>query len=267
MGWISVHRELMKKPIWLNSSPEHKCILITLLLMANHERGQWEWMGQKFKVNPGQFVTSIEGIKSHCGKGISFQNIRSALKRFENLEFLTNESTKCGRLITILNYESYQTEKRTGNKDTNKGVTKEQQRGNKEVTTNNKDNNDNKISIEELKKYYRKEIELSKVDKEYVSFVWFLFETNDTGKPLEKVLYMDDPITWENYQILNRKIGIIKDHGKSAETIKHKIMSLEDSNKKYTKCFRTINNWFVREAKQYGIDLPDNDEFRKAIRQ
>lgn len=152
MGWIRVHRELLRKPIWLNSTPEHCKILVALLLMANHEQGQWEWMGQKFKVNPGQFVTSIDGIKSHCGKGISFQNIRSALKRFEKLGFLTNKSTKCGRLITILNYEGYQGEKRKTNKEGNKPVTNHQQTYNKPITTNNNDNNDKK-----KKEIYNKE--------------------------------------------------------------------------------------------------------------
>jgi hypothetical protein len=79
-----------------------------------------------------------------CGKGVSIQNIRSALKRFQKLHFLTNESTKTGRKLTICNYNSYQKQDSQANKATNSQVTKTQQRGNKEVTPNNKDNNNNK---------------------------------------------------------------------------------------------------------------------------
>ena len=39
-GWIRVHRELLDKPIWLNSTPEQKTILITLLLMANFKENE-----------------------------------------------------------------------------------------------------------------------------------------------------------------------------------------------------------------------------------
>lgn len=37
-GWIKLHRELLDKPIWTESTPEQKTILITLLMMANHTK-------------------------------------------------------------------------------------------------------------------------------------------------------------------------------------------------------------------------------------
>lgn len=142
-GYIALYRDLLEKPIWLNSTAEQKTILITILLIVNHEAREWEWKGEKFKVMPGQTITSLESIAKIAGKDISIQNVRSAIVRFEKLEFLTNESTKTGRLITVLNWGLYQGDMRKGNKEPNKEVTKSQQRGNKEVTTNNNDNNDN----------------------------------------------------------------------------------------------------------------------------
>jgi len=108
LGWFKTHRELINKPIWHLSTPEQKCILITLLCLASHEENEWEWMGQKFKVLPGQFVTSLDSIKKATGKGISIQNVRSSLDRFKKLQFLTYEATKAGRVISICNWESYQ---------------------------------------------------------------------------------------------------------------------------------------------------------------
>lgn len=145
-GWVALHRQLISKSIWQNSSPEHKVILIALLLMANHQEKEWEWMGQKFKAESGQFVTSLESIREASGKGVSLQNVRSALKRFEKLGFLTNKSTKTGRLITIVKWAQYQDIKNDTNIPTNKEVTKSQQRGNKEVTPNNNDNNETMIT-------------------------------------------------------------------------------------------------------------------------
>ena len=154
LGWIKLHRALLDKTIWQNSTPEQKTILITLLLMANHEPNQWEWKGKKYIVKSGEFITSLEKIVAKCGKGITTQNVRSALKRFEKLQFLTNESTKQNRLIKIENWGLYQDEENQPNKATNKEVTNDQQRPNKEVTTNKNDKNDknifNNLSIDKL---------------------------------------------------------------------------------------------------------------------
>lgn len=107
-GWIKLYRELLEKPIWFESTPEQKTILITLLLMANHEGRQWEWQGQKYYAAPGQFVTSLPKIVEACGPGISIKNVRTALKRFEKYGFLADKSTNKNRLITINNWAFYQ---------------------------------------------------------------------------------------------------------------------------------------------------------------
>ena len=135
-GWIKLYRELLDKPIWFESTPEQKVILITLLLMANHDDRQWEWQGKQYYAGPGQFVTSLSKIAEKAGPGISMQNVRTALKRFEKFNFLTNQSTKVNRLITIVNWGIYQDNPNEPNKDDNSQLTKSQQSTNKELTTN-----------------------------------------------------------------------------------------------------------------------------------
>lgn len=142
-GWIKLWRELLGKPVWLLSSPEQKTILITLLLMANHEAAEWEWKGEKVTCRPGQVVTSLESIAAKAGKGITIQNVRTAIRRLEKLGFLTNESTNAGRLITIENYTLYQYANDAPGKAANKEPTKSQQSTNKGLTPN-KNNKNNK---------------------------------------------------------------------------------------------------------------------------
>ena len=144
IGWLKLYRELLDKPIWKNSSAEHKSILITLLLMANHEENKWEWQNIPFSVKPGQFITSLENIALEAGIGVSVQNVRSGIKRFESLSFLTNQSTNSGRLITILNWDSYQSKEFKPTKH----PTSNQQAPNKQPTT-----------IKEVKKLRSKELE------------------------------------------------------------------------------------------------------------
>lgn len=138
-GWVKLYRELKSKSIWQLSSPEQKVVLITILLLANHEENKWEWKGEQFTCRPGQLITSLNSLVRECGDGVSIQNVRTALDRFEKLGFLTNVSTKTGRLITIVNWEKYQGKDYVSNKDANKDLTKSQQRANKDLTTNKND--------------------------------------------------------------------------------------------------------------------------------
>lgn len=142
-GWIQLHRELMEKAIWKTSTPEQKTILITLLLMVNHNESEWEWKGEKYHIQPGQCITSLSSIAEKAGKGISIQNVRTALKRFEKLGFLKDESTNKNRLITIVNWGIYQSQGDKTNKHNNKQLTANQQTINNQSTPNKNDNNDN----------------------------------------------------------------------------------------------------------------------------
>jgi len=138
-GWIKLHRELINKPIWQNSTPEQCKVLITLLEMVNHSPMEWEWKSEKFTCEEGQCITSIDKIVLNAGKGISKQNVRGAIARFEKMEFLTNKSTKTGRLITITNWGLYQGKNKTQQTTQptgNRQVTKSQPTGNRQVTPN-----------------------------------------------------------------------------------------------------------------------------------
>lgn len=130
IGFIKLHRELASEPIWTKSNPEQKVVLVTLLMMANFKKKNWLWDGCQFEAQPGQFVTSLESIAKNCGTGVNIQSVRSSLKKFEKLGFLTNESTKTGRLITIANWSLYSGEF----KEPTDQPTKSQQRANKEPT-------------------------------------------------------------------------------------------------------------------------------------
>lgn len=131
-GWVKLHRELLDKPIWEASTPEQKTILITILALANHKEREWEWRGQKFKARAGQFVTSLPSLVEKSGKGVSVQNVRTALKRFEKLGFLTDESTNQNRLITIVNWGIYQGQESEITDD----LTGNQQATNRQLTPN-----------------------------------------------------------------------------------------------------------------------------------
>lgn len=156
-GWIKLHRELLNKPIWKQSTPVQQSILITLLLMANHDEEELFINGKKTIIKPGQMFTSLPNIAQKANRGVTTQNVRTALARFEKLEFLTNQSTAQGRLITIVNWGVYQGLKDKPNRASNRHLTDHQQTPNRHLTddltpNNNKDNNNN-VNKEDKKTY------------------------------------------------------------------------------------------------------------------
>ena len=234
-GYIKLHRTLMDKPIWIKSTPEQKSILVTLLLMANHRDSEWEWMGEKFIVKPGQFITSIDSIRRQTGRGISIQNTRGALAKFQKLEFLTNKATKTGRLITIVNWASYQIQ----DEEVTKKPTKRQQRGNKEVTPNK---NIYLIYSNHIKNA-REKIDGVKITEEkvvvYEGFVNFLFgKTPDNDKEFDNCLSLKKQIDYNDFVKLMGKYD--------KDLIKDKVRAMENTptlTKKYDSFYLTLNNW------------------------
>lgn len=145
-GYIKLFRKIKQSALYKDCNAKQRDILINLLLSANHKPSEWIYKGQKYTVKGGQFITSLESIASMCAKDVTVQNVRTALKKFEKYGFLTNESTNKNRLITIINWEFYQSNEK--NQQTNQQVV------NKQLTTNKNDNNEKNIYIDQLWSIY-----------------------------------------------------------------------------------------------------------------
>jgi hypothetical protein len=78
------------------------------------------------KCAPGEFITSLETIKKMT-KELTIRNIRTALDKLAKWRFLTNESTKQGRRITILNWGLYQCADNNIDKGIDRRATNERQ--------------------------------------------------------------------------------------------------------------------------------------------
>lgn len=105
-GWIKLFRALLDDPVWATATADQKAVLVAILLSASHEPKQWCWQGRKFEIQPGQFITSLASLAEKAG--VSVKSVRSAIARFEKLDFLANKSAKTGRLISIRNWHTYQ---------------------------------------------------------------------------------------------------------------------------------------------------------------
>ncbi len=119
-GWIKLYYKLQDWEWYQDSKMVH--IFLHLLLKARREDG--EWKGNQVK--RGQVIVGLHSLKRDTG--ISIQSIRTCLKRFESGGEITRKSTNQFSIITLCNYDKYN----TSEERTNKRVTNEQQ------TSNNK---------------------------------------------------------------------------------------------------------------------------------
>ena len=127
-GFAVLHRKMTK---WEWYTDPNVCRLFThLILMANWEDGRWRGI----EIKRGQRLTSL----SHLSKetGLSIQQVRTALDKLTSTHDITKLSTQRYTIITVTNYDKYQT--------VTHDTTNNQHTRNTLVTTNNNNNKKNK---------------------------------------------------------------------------------------------------------------------------
>lgn len=105
------------------------------LLKANHKDAKWFDGNNYQEIKRGQFITSLPQMAGDLKVGI--QVIRTLLKKFARLDFLTDKPTNRYRLITIVNYSKYQDKPEQLTDE----LTGKQQVANRQLTANKNDKN------------------------------------------------------------------------------------------------------------------------------
>jgi hypothetical protein len=139
-GWIKLYRKLIENPIFLK--PELLQLFIYCLLKANHETQRIIFNGQEIEIKPGQFITG----RNAMAKDLK-QNPKSTYNRLQilkNIEILDIKTNNKFSLVTVRNYELYQSQ------ETKKDSKKDNQRttrGQPEDTNKNDKNDKNEKNI------------------------------------------------------------------------------------------------------------------------
>lgn len=121
-GWITLHRKLLDSPI--AGKPSYLALWITILLLANHQDKEFIYKNKKEICKRGELVTSRASLAQRTG--ISPSTIEDLLGYFEKEGNIRQRSNSSFRLITVVNYESYQEKQQRAI-----------QRGDSEAYTNN----------------------------------------------------------------------------------------------------------------------------------
>ncbi|WAW14767.1 hypothetical protein [Peptostreptococcus equinus] len=107
-GWIKIYRKILNNEFYQGLTGRQRDVIMTILLMADHESREWTYKGVKYKTEPGQLFTSLSKIAKKCGKDCTRETVRTTINNAINAQFLTIETHKTHTVISIANWERYQ---------------------------------------------------------------------------------------------------------------------------------------------------------------
>ena len=139
-GWIKIYRQLLSWEWFDNSKMVH--IFLYFLLRANTEDKEWRGL----TIRRGQFAVSVPTISAAIG--LSEQEIRTCVKRLVDAKQIVYDSThrathRCV-IVTICNYEKYQSICDLNNEPNNEPPTDKQRTSNEPPTDKQREYKNNK---------------------------------------------------------------------------------------------------------------------------
>lgn len=147
-GWIKMHRKILDNPIVCKDS-ETFSIWVYLLLNATHQEIPAIFKGQKIMLKKGQLITGILSISKKLK--INKDKVQRTLKCFEIDKQIEQKTSNKNRLISILNWDMYQ----TTDKPIDKQMINKCETTDKQLITNKNVKNVNNIYIILFNKYKR----------------------------------------------------------------------------------------------------------------
>lgn len=174
-GWIKVYRKLADSKMWLSEPFTRGQAWIDLIILANHKDGFFRVRGVRVDIKRGQVGHTAANLAVRWmwskGKVLRFLN------ELENDSQIETQKTNVTTLISILNYNEYQT---YGTQNETQTDTQTERRRNADGTQtdpNNNDKNDkknNKESTNVDKKNAAKAATLSRKEEFYKSLIPFV---------------------------------------------------------------------------------------------
>lgn len=141
-GWVKLHRQVLDSSLWQN--PNAFMVFTYLLLRAAHAPKKFPFNGKDLDLQAGELISSHDSIRIGMAGALSIKQIRTALNYLKETSRVAVKSTTKFSVITITNWDLYQTEGRQeGEPRANEGQTEGKPRAtNKNVKNEKKGKND-----------------------------------------------------------------------------------------------------------------------------
>lgn len=137
-GYVQLYRKTLNNPIVMKDS-DHLAVWVYLLLNATHKEQQAIFKGEKITLKKGELITGILSISKKLV--INKDKVQRILKLLESDKQITQQTSNKGRLISIVNWPLYQ----NSDKQNDKQLINNCETTDKQLITNNNDNNVNNV--------------------------------------------------------------------------------------------------------------------------
>ena len=132
-GYIKLFRKF-KKWGWYKD-PNTKAVFIELLLRANYKDGEYRGV----QIKAGQAVFGRNELAEAVG--LTPQNVKTSINHLKSTNEITIKSTNKYSLVTIVNYEKFQSDEIKSTNEITNNLTFNQPATNQQLTTNKNDKN------------------------------------------------------------------------------------------------------------------------------
>lgn len=127
-GYVKIHRKLIQWGWYKNYVV--KDVFLHLIFIASFKESNWQ--GRIIK--KGQVITSYKHLAQDLG--LTVQQIRTAIKKLKSTCEITTETTNKYTIITVVNWDDYQSNEDNLTSETTSNTTNEQQTTNIQSTFN-----------------------------------------------------------------------------------------------------------------------------------
>lgn len=131
--WVKLYVSLFDEPFWTQLRPGVAKVAVYLLGKANYQNAQWYDGARMVPIPRGSFIASQDRIARE--NNLTRQQVREALKHLARLGFATTTATKKYTMITVCEYDAYQSRNALGNQQANQETTNKQPGDNQGATT------------------------------------------------------------------------------------------------------------------------------------
>jgi hypothetical protein len=107
-GWIKIHRKLIDNPLWHSERFTKSQAWIDLLLLANHKPNTIFIRGNEVKTERGELCWSMLSLSKRWKW--NRRTVDKFLSWLEKQEMIHNRKSPLTTIISIKNYDSYQTD-------------------------------------------------------------------------------------------------------------------------------------------------------------
>lgn len=141
-GWVKSYRSVIDNPV-ATKTTDHMAVWVYLLHTATSKKKKDLFKGKEIILKPGQLITGRDNI-AETYKNLNASKVQRILKDFEDAHQIEQQTSSKGRLITLINWNKYQSSEQPFEQQVNNAFSKNRVYENQNTQKSNNEMNNKK---------------------------------------------------------------------------------------------------------------------------